>query len=192
MHALATAPAMRPDADFTSLLRAAQLPALPVRGFEHVPPDVPVGGYPDIDSYLRATPVLDPEWTRHVFTQNGFVAAHAAGFTKGGSYYAAEGIRFRDRAAAEDYQRSELLDLCMHGIVSKLRRIRGVPGGFSFVRMDGRMPNRAYLVIGDTAIHLNICSCVGVDDLQTLAERWARRIEARSAVLVPLDTPGED
>jgi hypothetical protein len=180
VHSLGTPPAMRRDADPIALMRSRQLPALPVAGFEHVQPDLPMGRYPDIDSYLRATPVLDPEWTRYMFQRDGYVVAAAAGFTRGDSLYAAEAIRFRDPAAADDYTRSDVLERCRHGIVSKLRRIAGTHG-LSFVSGDGRMPHRAYLVIGDTAVHLNICSCVGADDLQKLAERWAREIERRSA-----------
>jgi hypothetical protein len=47
------------------------------------------------------------------------------------------------------------------------------------------------MVIADTVIHLNICSCFGGLDQQTLVDQWAQRVEARSAASAsaPVSTP---
>jgi hypothetical protein len=146
-----------------------------------VEPQAPLNRYPTIDLYVDNTPLIDPAQTRQLLEDNGFVVAEAAGFSHGGSRYGVEGIQLGNSPVADRYNKSDVLLLCEHGLVSNLRAIRGVPGGISFVRTDGRSPYRAYFVTGDTVVHLNICSCVGVDDLQALAERWARAIEAGSA-----------
>jgi hypothetical protein len=172
---------MRSDADFITLMRTLQMPALPAPGFEYVRPDIPLGRYPDIDSYIKYTPLPSPVRTRALFERDGYVVAEAAGFTRGGSLYGAEGLQFRSSANADDYNRSDIMELCDNGGVENIRRIPGVVDGVSFVRTDGLAPYRAYLVIGDTVIHLNICSCVTVSKLQALAERWATRVEERSA-----------
>jgi hypothetical protein len=119
--------------------------------------------------------------TRQLFARNGYIVAEAAGFTVGDNHYGAEGLQFRDSASADDYNRSDIMDLRRYGSVASLRRIPGIADGVSFIREDGLAPYRAYLVIGDTVIHLNICSCVTVSDLQSLAERWALRVAQRSA-----------
>ncbi|MDQ1449463.1 MAG: hypothetical protein QOC79_2434 [Actinomycetota bacterium] len=172
---------MRVAADFITLMRTLQLPALPAPGFESVRPEIPLGRYPNIDSYIQYTTLPSPSRTRELFQRDGYVVAEATGFTLGEDHYGAEGLQFRNRASADDYNRTDILDLCGQGVVEGLRPIPGVADAFSFVLTDGLTPYRAYLVIGDTVIHLNICSCVTVPDLQSLAERWATRVEERSA-----------
>ena len=171
---------MRSDADFITLMRTLRLPSLPAAAFANLQPELPLGRYPDIDSYIHATPLASPSCTRQLFERDGYVVAEAEGFTLGDNRYGAEGLQFRDERDADDYNRDDIMDLCNHGSVASLRRIPGVADGVSFIREDGLTPYRAYLVIGDTVIHLNICSCVTVRDLQSLAERWALRVAQRS------------
>jgi len=191
LRSLTSPPPMRPGADFITLMRTQRLPALPAEGFEHVRPDLPMGRYPDIDSYLDATPLASPIQTREMFTNDGYVVAEAAGFTNGASRYGAEGIQFRDSAAAAHDNETDIRNMCAAGLVSKLRAIPGTANGVSFVRTDDVMPYRAYLVIGNTAVHLNICSCVGESDLQNLADQWAVAVQERSAIYQPamVDVP---
>jgi hypothetical protein len=181
IRSLSSPPSMRRDADFITLIRTLRLPSLPAPGFESVQPELPLGRYPDIESYIHYTPLPSPSRTRELFQRDGYVVAEASGYTIGEDHYGAEGIQFRDAAGANDYNRSDITDLCDQAAVMNLRRIPGVADGLSLVRTDGLSPYRAYLVIGDTVIHLNICSCVTVSDLQSLAERWALRVEQRSA-----------
>jgi hypothetical protein len=181
IRSLSSPPAMRTDADFITLMRTLQLPSLPAPGFASLQPELPLGRYPDIDSYIHATPLVSASRTRQLFERDGYIVAEAAGFTLGDNHYGAEGLQFRDSASADEYNRTDIIDLCTYGSVDNLRRIPGVVDGVSFIREDGLTPYRAYLVIGDTVIHLNICSCVTVSDLQSLAERWALRVAHRSA-----------
>ena len=142
---------------------------------------MPLSRFPDIDLYIRYTPLVSPSRTRQLFERDGYIVAEGTGFARGEDRYGAEGVQFRDSASADDYLRSDIHDLCTDGIVANLRRIPGVADGVSFIREDGLAPYRASLVIGDTVIHLNICSCLSASDPQSVAERWAVRITHRSA-----------
>jgi hypothetical protein len=189
LDSLASPPPVRVDGDFISLIRSLNTPALPVPGYENVRPNLPLGRYPDVESYVRADRVVGVDVSSQLLAQNGYVVAEAEGFTHGGSQYGAEGIQFRNSGGADNYNHMQVLQLCRSGLVSNIRLIRGVADGLSLTRTDEDMSARAYLVIGNTLVHLNICSCVGVRDLQTLADQWARRVEARSAAIAP--SPGE-
>ena len=180
---LKPAPAVVAGHDILTDISSENLPALPLPGFENIAPTA-FSHYSTARDYVAGTPLDNPVAYLALMEHDGFVEAEGAGFVRASDRYGAEALRFRTPAQAADFNRIALSTSCDRGAISQMRAIPGVPDGVSFIRTDGVTPYRAVVVMRNIVVHINICSCVHVNDTQALAAEWASVIDGRYALAV--------
>jgi hypothetical protein len=123
------------------------------------------------EDYVASAVLADPQARIDLMERDGFRGGINIGFVSGPDHYGAIILRFRDRAAAQDYFKGHLADIC--NLAVTLSPIKGL-AGVAFLRNDDLA--RAAFVTGDTEVNLDVCSCVQVRDRTALAARWAQAV----------------
>jgi hypothetical protein len=103
--------------------------------------------------------------------RDGFREGVNVAYASGSDHYGYIALRFVDQAAALDYLAVHVGSLCT--VAFPVHPIAGL-AGFSYLRNDYLA--KAVIVVGDTEVQLDICSCVEVRNRVDLASRWATAI----------------
>jgi len=152
-----------------------QLAALPVAGLAQRSIKGVID-YPTPESYLSSAQGMDTEARRAAMNRDGFRGGINVAYSSGPDSYGVIILQFSDPKAAADYLAVHLRYLCSSAAV--VRPLGGVTG-VSYLRTDNLA--KAVVVVGDTEVQVDICSCVEVRDRVALAGRWAVAIEEQLA-----------
>lgn len=156
--------------DPVSFVQQNRLARLPVRGLA-TRKISDLGLLKTPDDYVASAVLADPEARIALMERDGFRGGINVGFVSGPDHYGAIILRFRNGAAAKDYFKGHLADICTLAV--SLSPIKGL-AGVAFLRNDDLA--RAAFVVGDTEVNLDVCSCVQVQDRTALAARWAQAV----------------
>lgn len=132
--------------------------------------------YRTADQYIGDSTIPDVELWQVFMRRDRYKNGVFVEFAAGPDHWNAVALDFGSPAQAADFQRSTIDAFCSHGLVKGLKQIPSLPGSFTLTRLDPTAPYRAFLLVGSSVIHLNICSCVEARDPIALVTRWAASV----------------
>lgn len=165
--------------DVQHLLRQRLVAPLPVNKPGYATPSEEAGPYHfnTADQYLQAHAVADPDLWAAKLAADQFVGADAIEYSANRDTFGFEALKFGSQAAAEDFHRVTLRSECATGTMTDVRTIPGTPGGLAYrYPAPGLPPPQASFVIGDTVVHVHICDCKDLPNLDRLTTSWAGEI----------------